>query len=462
MLFNSLSFLLLHIIALCLYWSTNNQKVRQLILLSSSFIFYGWLYWPALILLSLAIIVNFGFSLWIQKRNNPWALRTAIIVNLMNLGWFKYSTFAIENLQLLIDQIGGNIQIPTPNYWLPLGISFYTFQIIGYFIDIQRREIDATKSLLSFAVFKCYYAQLIAGPIVRANSLLPQLETKQHFSVNDLKKGFFLMLAGLAIKIGVADIIAQFVDYNYDHIEELTNLEAWLSAYGFSFQILSDFWGYSTIAVGIGLMFGIALPMNFNLPYIAQSCQDFWRRWHITLSIWFRDYLYIPLGGNRDKRRIYFNLITTMTIAGIWHGAGWNFLIWGFGHGVWLAIERAINWTKYYKEKASWWGRILRQLWVFHVVTILWVFFRAKTFNEATGMIGQMFSSDLNFNTSHKEALIITMILFILLKKPIARLLEGNRFIELKLHKQVLICFALFLMVIAYADAQLDFIYFIF
>ena len=460
MLFNSLTFLLLHAVSLLLFWNISSQRLRLVLLLFSSFVFYGWFYWPGLLLLVGLIGVNYFLSWAINKFRLKWIFIVGICLNLLNLVWFKYAGFLFEIIESLFVFFNFEVVIPKPNYWLPLGISFYTFQFLGYFIDLYLGKVKHEKSILTFAVFKCYYAQLIAGPIVRANELLPQLNTKTSFDLKRFQKGFFLLIGGLFVKVCVADILSQFVQFGFENAATMEFLKAWLALYGFAFQILSDFWGYSTMAVGIGLMYGINLPNNFNFPYMATSFQDFWRRWHITLSEWFRDYLYIPLGGSRGRNGIYFNLIITMTIAGIWHGAGWNFLFWGLGHGILLAIERRWNLHKIGGEQK--WIKMIRQLIVFHSVCLLWVFFRAASFDEAVSFFNSLLLPPYNFSASHMELLIITISLFLIFNRKLGRLFEGDNFTNLSLRKQLGITLTLFLFIIAYADATLDFIYFVF
>ncbi|MDH5603041.1 MAG: hypothetical protein OEY51_03855, partial [Cyclobacteriaceae bacterium] len=299
-----------------------------------------------------------------------------------------------------------------------------------------------------------------AGPIVRASELFPQLHQKASFNPLQFQKGFFLMLGGLFLKICVADILSQFVEYGFSHAGTISTLHAWLSLYGFSFQILSDFWGYSTIAIGIGLMYGIHLPVNFNLPYTARSLQDFWRRWHITLSSWFRDYVYIPLGGNRVKNGLYRNIMITMTIAGVWHGAGWQFILWGFGHGMILAIERRFHLQNL--KTGNKFISALRVLLVFHLVCLLWVFFRAENFSQAMVYFNALLLPPYSASISQLETLVITLLLFIFFHGKLNHLFERDHFTELSLAKQVLLSSVLFLLILAYADARLDFIYFVF
>ena len=467
MLFNSIDDIVFLPAVFILYWTIFNRSVKtqNIFLLVSSYFFYSWWDYRFLSLIIFSTVIDYFLGLKISKekfhRNRKLLLICSICINLGVLGIFKYYNFFIESWIDLFRTLGFKMDyVLTLNIILPVGISFYTFQFLGYFIDLYLGKVKHEKSILTFAVFKCYYAQLIAGPIVRANELLPQLNTKTSFDLKRFQKGFFLLIGGLFVKVCVADILAQFVQFGFENAATMEFLKAWLALYGFAFQILSDFWGYSTMAVGIGLMYGINLPNNFNFPYMATSFQDFWRRWHITLSEWFRDYLYIPLGGSRGRNGIYFNLIITMTIAGIWHGAGWNFLFWGLGHGILLAIERRWNLHKIGGEQK--WIKMIRQLIVFHSVCLLWVFFRAASFDEAVSFFNSLLLPPYNFSASHMELLIITISLFLIFNRKLGRLFEGDNFTNLSLRKQLGITLTLFLFIIAYADATLDFIYFVF
>ncbi len=460
MLFNSIVFICLHLISLISYWSLKSQKLRLYVLLISSLIFYGWHYWPGLLLLIATILINYGLSWAVDTYKSKKVFTAAIAINLLNLCWFKYIDFVFENINHFFS-LFSSIKMPEVSYWLPLGISFYTFQFLGYLVDLKRGDIKRETSLLRFAVFKCLYAQLIAGPIVRASELLPQLKEKQTFNLTTFQKGFFLMIGGFFIKICTADVLSQYVDYAFLNATTISTLHAWISIYGFAFQILGDFWGYSTIAIGIGAMYGIQLPNNFYFPYRAISFQDFWRRWHITLSEWFRDYLYIPLGGSKTKKLIYRNLILTMTIAGIWHGAGWNFILWGLGHGLFLALERKLGHAKSAKNLKGiklWAKRFL----IFNVVCLLWVFFRAENFQNAMDFFSTLFLPPYGTKMHHLETLIIIILLFALLSYSLGKLFIEDRFLKLNLFKQIAITVLMLLLILGYAEAKLDFIYFVF
>ncbi len=455
MLFNSITFIILHFVTVFLFWSVSSQKIRQVLLLISSLIFYGWYYWPGLILLLISMVFNYYFSLKISSTKSKKVLAIAVVANLCSLAWFKYSSFIFENISALFISIGLDLSIPVMNSWLPLGISFYSFQIIAYLVDVYRNEVPVERSFISFGVFKCYYAQLIAGPIVRAKYFFPQLLQKRDFCPDKFKLGFYYMLGGLTVKICIADTLAQFVDYGFENPDLLSNKLAWLTLYGFSFQILSDFWGYSTIAIGIAYMYGLELPVNFMSPYTATSITVFWRRWHITLSRWLRDYLYISLGGNRKNQKR--NLILTMGLGGLWHGASWNFIIWGLGHGIWLMMEKIVG-QKFPNIRVFKWIKIL---FVFHVVAILWVFFRAANFSDAMKYLSKLFIND-NINCQISPTLISLLIAFVLFQKYFGKSLTDKSFLNWSLTKQLLVSIFLIFIMIAYANARLDFIYFVF
>ncbi len=401
--------------------------------------------------------VNYGFSRWIEatdKKNK--VLTVAVVTNLCSLGWFKYSKFIVENIIALFESIGVSLESPPVSAWLPLGISFYTFQIIGYLTDIKRGKVKAERNFLVFGVFKCFYAQLVAGPIVRANDLIPQLKTKRTFDSRNFHLGLYFLLAGLAIKICIADTLAQFVEHGFSDPEKLEIATAWLTLYGFAFQILSDFWGYSTVAIGLGLMYGINLPLNFNLPYMATSIRDFWRRWHITLSEWLRDYLYIPLGGNRNSQNR--NLFLTMLLGGLWHGASWNYVLWGAGHGLWLVIER-ISPHIFPDNKFFKWLKIAL---VFNGVCLLWVFFRSPDFQTTINYFQALLIPPFSMEHSPPDTLIFILLGFVAFVAMLGKSLTDRRFLDWGLGRQLLVCILLLFLIVAYADARLDFIYFVF
>jgi D-alanyl-lipoteichoic acid acyltransferase DltB (MBOAT superfamily) len=344
--------------------------------------------------------------------------------------------------------------VPRPPVFLPLGISFFTFQVIAYQVDVYRGEIPAEPSLLRFAVFKSFFPQLIAGPIVRARDFLPQLRRQARFDPARFHHGLWLVIAGLALKIGVADVLAQFADQAFRAPDQLSSSGAWASLYAYGFQLYADFWGYSTIAVGLAALFGLTLPLNFDTPYASASLQEFWRRWHITLSLWFRDYVYIPLGGNR--RRLARNLLVTMGLAGLWHGAGWPFVFWGFGHGLWLLAERQAPSLPMGDHRLV---RAIRIGLVFHGVCLLWVLFRSPTLAVAGTYYSRLLWPHAG-TASAPSVLVNWLLVFAIAQWPLARTFKALRFPALGLRTQWLLALAGLYLILAYAGARVDFIYF--
>jgi D-alanyl-lipoteichoic acid acyltransferase DltB (MBOAT superfamily) len=456
MLFNSFTFAVLLALTLAAFWITDRQRVRLAVLLVASLVFYGWHHWPSLFLLGATIVFNFAASLRQERRRSRRLLAIVIGANLLPLLYFKYAGFLARNAVALAAALGVNLQIAAAPDWLPLGISFFTFQVVAYQVDVYRGEIPAERSLLVFAVFKGFFAQLIAGPIVRAHDMLPQLRERRAFDPARFHHGMFLLLCGLALKIGVADVLRQFADEAFANPGALATTRAWLSLYAYALQLFADFWGYSTMAVGIAQLFSLSLPNNFAVPYGAESLQQFWRRWHITLSNWFRDYVYIPLGGQR--RRVTFNLIATMTLAGLWHGAGWNFLLWGFLHGTWLALER-LRTPVASPSRAR---RVLSLALTFHGVCVLWVFFRAPTFSVASQYLARLFLPPYTAETAVPGILSAWLIGMAALHPWLAREMRPEIFHARRVRWQLATSAALLLLAWAYALAKIDFVYFTF
>ncbi len=457
MLFNSLSFFALLFPAVALYWALPWQRARLGVLFCASMVFYAAHHWPSVFLLLGTIGFNYVMGRLQARSRSATLLMAAVAVNLSLLLWFKYAAFIADNVNAMLALLGAKLAVPRPPSFLPLGISFFTFQVVAYQVDVFRREVEPEPSLLRFAVFKCFFPQLIAGPIVRARDFLPQLQERRCFDPQAFHQGLWLVMAGLALKIGVADVLAQFSDEAFKRPDVLTTVGAWTGLYAYAFQLFADFWGYSTMAVGFAALFGLVLPLNFDVPYAAGSLQDFWRRWHITLSIWFRDYLYIPLGGNRRRRDL--NLLLTMTAAGLWHGAGWTFVLWGFGHGLWLLLERHTpNWPRF---RPGWWTRFVKMVLVFHGVCLLWVLFRAPSLDVARVYFGKLILPP--FTASKVPgALAGWLIVFAALHRPLAWTFVGSRFTALRLPLQWFLALAAGYLVLAYAGARVDFIYFTF
>jgi D-alanyl-lipoteichoic acid acyltransferase DltB (MBOAT superfamily) len=390
MLFNSLPFLLFLPTVVFVYYQLG-LKQRQIFILVASYAFY-WVWSFKLSALLLATtIVDYSVALWVERETRPrarkWIVSISMGANLLMLGVFKYADF----LSGSIAELTGVQPWPILHLALPLGISFYTFMSMAYVIDVYRGEIKARRSLLEMALFVAYFPHLVAGPILRASSLLPQLETLQPFRWENIKRGVALVLWGMLIKVYVADSIAKVVNEAYAAPGSASGFGLLLATYGFAVQIYCDFAGYSDIAIGCALLLGVELPENFKQPYLSLSIRDFWRRWHISLSTWLRDYLYIPLGGSRKgELRTYVNLALTMVLGGLWHGAGWNWVIWGGLHGVGLASERALGVEDASKSALP--IKILRWVLTFHLVCLSWVFFRAANLEVALEVLARIVS----------------------------------------------------------------------
>lgn len=360
-------------------------------LVLSSLFFYSWwdiAYLP-IILLSMLFNYVVGVSLAKNKEhiivNKKTLLSFGILANVFLLGYFKYIDFLIENVNFVA---GGHI--PLQYLALPLAISFFSFQQIAYLVDSYRGETKEY-DFLNYANFVTFFPQLIAGPIVHHSEMMPQFAESRYKVINykNIAMGLFIFSIGLFKKVVIADTFAVWATQGFDVAKKLNLFEAWVTSLSYTFQLYFDFSGYTDMAIGAALLFNIKLPINFNSPYKAKSIQDFWRRWHITLSRFLRDYIYIPLGGNRKGNvRTYNNLMATFIIGGIWHGAGWTFVFWGFLHGVALVIQKVWNQRRFKMNS------ILAWFITFNFVNITWVFFRAKEWNDALKVLNGMFSLD--------------------------------------------------------------------
>lgn len=343
MTFISVSFIVFFVLFLTSYWCLSGTK-RIFLCLIASYVFYGWWDVRFLALILGSSLVDFVLARTIAGTENKFrrtlCLTLSVIANLGVLGFFKYFNFFVQSAESVLTQLGMQADWPTLNIILPVGISFYTFQTMSYTIDVYRRKIEPEPSFLKFATFVAFFPQLVAGPIVRASHFLPQLQSDRIFRWNDFTSGFHQLVIGFAKKLVVADTLAIVVDPVYAFPEGHTSINLILAAALFSIQIYADFSGYSDIAIGAARMAGFDLPKNFDRPFFATSFREFWRRWHISLSTWLRDYLYFPLGGSRGGTLLtYRNILITMLLAGVWHGAGLNFAVWGIILGVYLSFE---------------------------------------------------------------------------------------------------------------------------
>ncbi len=387
MLFNSLIFFLFLSIVLVLYWFVVYKKTQwqNLLILLASYVFYGWWDYRFLTLIAMSTLVDYFVGHQLHKSagqpgRKKW-LWLSICFNLGLLGFFKYYNFFVASMQNALTSIGFEVENTwTLNIILPVGISFYTFQTLSYAIDIYKGKLKPTNNFIAFAAFVSFFPQLVAGPIERASNLLPQFLSKRNFSYQNFSYGIKLMIWGFFLKLVVADRAAIYVNAVYGNIENHEGLSFVAATILFAFQIYGDFAGYSLIAIGTAKLFSFDLMANFNRPYFAASISEFWSRWHISLSTWFRDYLYIPLGGNRVKKpRWLFNLFITFLISGLWHGANWTFVVWGALNGIYLICE-----ALFLKKKRK---GILNVFVTFVLINFSWIFFRAESIGDAFYMI---------------------------------------------------------------------------
>lgn len=395
MLFNSLSFIVFLIIVLALYYSKFIKwKSKKGILLFASYVFYGLWNPPLIILLWISTVVDWiaGNKLAKENRKNYrklWLL-LSMSVNLGFLSFFKYGNFLLENFTTMVNALDIYYHPEKMDILLPMGISFYTFQTMSYTIDMYHKKIKPAKSFLDFALYVTFFPQLVAGPIVRAKDLISQFYEPKKATINQFIWGIFLLTLGLFEKVVMADtLLSATADKVFGASKILNFWDAWTGTLAFSGQIFFDFAGYSTCAIGIALMLGIILPDNFRYPYASLGFSDLWKRWHISLSSWLKDYLYIPLGGNRHGiTRMYVALVLTMLLGGLWHGAAWTFVVWGGLHGTYLILERLQR--KYIPFKITKWNGMFLAFTTFTCINITWVFFRAKEFATAKHMISSM------------------------------------------------------------------------
>jgi len=399
MLFNSLDFAIFFPLVFAFYWIVaKNKTARNIFLLAASYFFYGWWDWRFLFLIVISSLVDYVVGYQLPQTNNykrrKLLLGLSLLVNLGFLCYFKYTNFFIETFVDSFSLFGKSIEVSTLNIVLPVGISFYTFQTLSYTIDIYRNQLKPTKDILSFFTFVAFFPQLVAGPIERASHLLPQFYKTYRFNYELVKSGLLLMAFGLFKKMVIADRVAILVNQVYNNPSEYHGYETIVATVFFAFQIYCDFSGYSDIAIGIGRTMGFDLMKNFDSPYFSKSITEFWRRWHISLSTWFRDYVYIPLGGNRKgEARTYFNLFAVFLISGLWHGAAMTFIIWGAIHGLIIMLEKALIPFRTYTyntlrvKRDSFSNKLVFVGITFLIVCISWVFFRANSLKDAFSII---------------------------------------------------------------------------
>ena len=424
MLFNSLTFVIFFAVVMALYWTLQSWNTRKNLLLVASYIFYGAWNPPFALLLFATTALDFYLAARIAAAATPRTRRgwlvASLVSNLSMLGFFKYGNFLLENTKLLLAQMGIDYQPPHLNLFLPIGISFYTFHSLSYTLDVYRGATAPTRSLRDFVLAVSFFPQLVAGPIVRAADFLPQCVAPPTLRRGQIAWGLFLMTLGLFQKVVLADtLLAGIAEKSFTRPGPLAGLDTWIGVLAFSGQIFFDFAGYSTCAIGAALCLGFSLKDNFLFPYAAIGFSDFWRRWHISLSTFLRDYLYIPLGGNRSgPARAAINLVIVMFLGGLWHGAAWTFVVWGLMHGLFLVLERVL---RHVFKDAAWTDnglvRVLLGLATYAGVCFAWVFFRAADFDTAMRMLTAMVgaSPEKNGFLETREILQVVIVIVALL-----------------------------------------------
>ena len=488
MLFTTIEFLVFFVFVISVISTIRYRKFQHTLLLSASyfFFFFSSNYLLALLIFSTLLDFYAGRAIWNNKniRTKKIILALSLVGNIGLLGFFKYADFGIAQLNSFGNLLGFGPEIPLLNIVLPIGISFYTFQSMSYTIDIYRGKLEPSKSLGEFALFVAFFPQLVAGPILRAKDFLPQLREKiknfgseqniRQILIHDsnLKMGITIMSFGFLKKMFFADNISPLVDNIFSNPIGMESFAIILGTIAFGVQIYCDFSGYSDIAIGAALIFGFKIPLNFNKPFFATSPSDFWGRWHISLSTWLRDYLYIPLGGNRKSHnRTYVNLLTVMFLGGLWHGASWNFVIWGMLHGTYLAIHKILTnkfpnlrHNEFFKSKA---GKIISIVITQYFIFLAWIPFRVHDFDQMMYSIEKFVIFDMQFIGINEFLLehkfpIFLMLAFIglhyfLYKKP--KLIESISNLNLK-YWTVIITLFLILIVFFFNGNPIDFIYF--
>lgn len=471
MLFNSYTFWIFYLLVFTLYWKLPH-KMQNLLLLIASYVFYAAWDWRFLFLIFASTVIDFFLGFYIYKvklkQNKRRLLWLSILANLSILGFFKYYNFFSLELNTLFITLGIPDMLPTLNIILPVGISFYTFQTMSYSIDIYRSEIKPINNFKDYALYVSFFPQLVAGPIERSSRLIPQVITKREWKSDFFLEGFYLILYGLFLKVVIADNMASIVNTIFSsNSKELSGLDVLLGIYAFAFQIYGDFAGYSSIARGTAKWLGFDLMVNFRMPYFANSPSDFWRRWHISLSTWFRDYVYIPLGGNRKgELRTNLNLMGTMILSGLWHGAAWTFIFWGMIHGFYLLLYKIAKKTELFfylkKEQFNTLKRIALTLIMFQLVSLGWLFFRSENIAQALSFLSLIFT---NFYATTFSFGVLSVFAFYILPLILYELWTEKKGLlaitEVSTAKQILLYgYFIFMLIIFPSPTAHEFIYF--
>ena len=408
MTFNSLDFAIFLPVVFILYWFVFQKKLflQNFLIVSASYVFYGMWNWKFLALIIASTIIDFVVAIQLQKsrskQQRKFLLWISLIANLGSLGFFKYYNFLVDNFISAFTFFGHELSANTLEIILPVGISFYTFQTLSYTIDVYRENIKATKNFISFAAFVSFFPQLVAGPIERATNLLPQFQNKRHFNYQKATDGLRQILWGLFKKIVIADNCAEHVNQIFDNYQKYPASTLLFGAFLFAFQIYGDFSGYSDIAIGTSRLFGFNLKNNFEFPYFSRDVAEFWRRWHISLTSWFKDYVYIPLGGSKGNKLFQIrNVLVIFLLSGIWHKSNWTLVAWGLVNAIFfipLLLSKSNRNNIAIVDAQSLFPTLkdfLKIIGTFTLITLTWVFFRAENISHAFDYLARLFSKDI-------------------------------------------------------------------
>jgi D-alanyl-lipoteichoic acid acyltransferase DltB (MBOAT superfamily) len=473
MLFNSLEFLLFLPTVFFLYWFVfkNQLRAQNLLLLVASYIFYGWWDWRFLSLIIASTFLDYFISIQLGKtdisKKRKLLLGVSLVGNLGMLGFFKYYNFFVSSWIEAWSSVGITMETSTLNIILPVGISFYTFQTLSYTIDVYKKEMQPTNSFVDFAAFVTFFPQLVAGPIERASHLLPQFYKNRTFTYQNAVDGLKLMVWGMFKKVVVADNCAFFVNKIFDNPEAYSSGELYIGMVFFAFQIYGDFSGYSDMAIGLSKLFGFDLMVNFKFPYFSRDIAEFWRRWHISLSTWFRDYIYIPLGGSKGTKWFQIrNVMIIFLVSGFWHGANWTYVVWGLFHALFFLPLLLFNVNRSHLISKSYgWIDFVKIGVTFFIVCVGWVFFRADSISSAMDYLTTFFSFEsftIDFFIKNNRYLLASVVcmmsIFIVSIIEFINVKEKNSTIQLSTPFIIFLIFLLFFT--GSFKNQLDFIYF--
>lgn len=480
MLFNSIDFAVFLPVVFIFYWffTNNNIRLQNLLIVAASYIFYGWWDWRFLSLIFFSTVVDYSMGILLSKEDSGTRrkiyLWVSILINIGLLGFFKYYNFFLDNFISAFRLFGIALQARSLQIILPVGISFYTFQTLSYTIDVFRRKLEPTRDLIAFAAFVSFFPQLVAGPIERASNLLPQFYERRHFDLAKATDGMRQILWGLFKKIVIADNCAEFANQIFNNSADMNGSTLALGALFFTFQIYGDFSGYSDIAIGTSRLFGFDLMRNFAFPYFSRDIAEFWRRWHISLSTWFRDYLYIPLGGSRGGRWMKVrNTFAIFLVSGFWHGANWTFLVWGGLNALYFLPLQLTNSNRTHLDTVAKgkslpsFRELLQMLITFVLVMLAWIFFRANDLGHAIQYLSTLFSSSFFSGPSFPEmkrawSILLLVVVFLAVEwrgrehQYAIAYFHAYRRRGIRWTLYLLICLLIFL----YQGSQQDFIYF--